>query len=99
MFNIGYILNVHDKPNIHVVYNLYRLLCIDAENGETNWASNVRDLLFNLGLNYLWLDQNNINVSYEFLKCRTKDQYFQNWHECASDCEKLGLYKSYKLCF
>ena len=40
-----------NKPPI--VYDFYQLLLEDANNGKKNWASSVRDLLFNLGLNYV----------------------------------------------
>jgi hypothetical protein len=40
-----------------VVYDVYKLLCNDINNGKTNWVSNVRDLLFSLGLNYVWMHQ------------------------------------------
>jgi hypothetical protein len=71
------------------------LIYIDA----MNWASNVSDLLFTLGLNYIWLDQANINISYEYIKLRISDQYYQNWISALHDCEKLFIYKSYKFDF
>lgn len=56
-------------------------------------------MLFELGLNYVWLNQNDINVSYEFIKRRILDQYYQTWYASISECEKLQLYMSYKLNF
>ena len=49
-----------------VVYDVYKLLCNDINNGKTNWVSNVRDLLFSLGLNYVWISQDSSSVSFDF---------------------------------
>ena len=35
----------------NVVYDVYQLLYEDVLNGKKNWVSNVRDLLFSLGMN------------------------------------------------
>ena len=88
---------LHDKPKF--VYDVYKLLCTDAALGKVNWAYKIRDLLYNLGLNYVWLEQENINVSFEYIKNRINDQYYQNWHASLTDCEKLSLYCSYKTDF
>jgi hypothetical protein len=39
------------KPPI--VYEIYKLLLIDVNNGKNKWVSNVKDLLCNLGFNDL----------------------------------------------
>ena len=88
---------IKDQPNI--VYDVYKVLCIDATNGKTNWASNVRDLLFSLGLNYIWINQDHINVSFDLIKSRINDQYYQSWYANINACEKLSIYKCFKLDF
>jgi hypothetical protein len=42
----------------------------------TNCVSNVRDLLFILGLNYVWISQDASSVSYDFAKQRIIDQFY-----------------------
>lgn len=88
---------INEKPSM--VYDIYKLLCADASNGKSNWASSVKKLLFSLGLGYIWLNQDTINVSFDFIKCRINDQYYQDWYASVSACEKLSLYSSYKLDF
>ena len=49
------------------VYDVYKLLYNDVNNGKTNWVSNVRDLLFRLGLNYVCISQDSSSVSFDFV--------------------------------
>ena len=71
---IKYWLNIlSKKPNI--VYHVYTLLYNDAINDKNNWVSSVRDLLYNLGLNYVWLSQDVSNISFDFIKQRIMDQF------------------------
>jgi hypothetical protein len=62
-----------------VVYDVYKLLYNDVNNSKTNWVSNVRDLLFSLGLNYVWISQDASSVSFDFVKQRIIDQFVQQW--------------------
>ena len=50
-----------------VVYDVYKLLYNDVNNGKTNWVSNVHDLLFSLGLNHVWISQDSSSVSFDFV--------------------------------
>lgn len=86
-----------NKPPI--VYDVYQLLLEDANNGKKNWASSVRDLLFNLGLNYVWTAQNYVNIQLDVIKTRIKDQYLQTLYASINDCEKLCIYKHLKTDF
>jgi hypothetical protein len=49
-----------------VVYDVYKLLYNDVNNGKTNWVSNVRNLLFSLGLNYVWISSWGIVITTKF---------------------------------
>jgi hypothetical protein len=44
-------------------------------NGKTNCVSNVRDLSFILGLNYVWISRDASSVSFYFVKQRIIDQF------------------------
>ena len=55
------------KPPI--VYEIYKLLLIDANNGKQNWMSNAKDLL----CNDLLISQDPGNFSLEVVKLRIKD--------------------------
>ena len=77
------------------------MLLDDANNGKTNWASNVRDLLFDSGLNYIWYQQSEIHTIgfFDVIKNRIKDQYIQSWLSNVEKSEKLSIYKDIKLEF
>ena len=95
---LKYWLNIlSKKPNI--VFNVYTLLYQDAINGKSNWVSSVRDLLCNLGLNYVWMSQDVSNISFDFIKQRIIDQFLQQWSASLYDCEKLSVYRSIKVDF
>jgi hypothetical protein len=82
-----------------MVYEIYKLLLIDANNVWKNWVSNVKDLLCNLGFNDLWIWQDPGNFSLEVIKLRIKDQYLQLWFSRLEECNKLDIYKKIKLEF
>jgi hypothetical protein len=78
------------KPPI--VFEIYKLLLTDANNGK-QWASNVKDLLCNLGFNDLWISQDPGNFSLEVIKLRIKDQYLQLWFSRLEECNKHDIFK------
>ena len=82
-----------------VVYDVYKLLSNDVNNGKTNWISNVRDLLFSLCLNYVWISQDASSVSFDFVKQRIIDQFVQQWSISVYGCEKLCIYRNIKVEF
>jgi hypothetical protein len=83
------------KPPI--VYEIYKLLLTDANKGKNKWASNVKDLLCNLGFNDLWISQDPGNFSLEVIKLRIKDQYLQLWFSVLEECNKLDIYMRIRL--
>ena len=47
----------------------------------------------------IWIDQNNMDISFDVIKTRIKDQYLQKWSADIYDCEKLSVYRSIKFDF
>jgi hypothetical protein len=82
-----------------VVYDVYTLLYNDVIYDKTNWVSNVRNLLFSPGLNYVWISQDAASVSFDFVKQRIIDQFVQQWSTSVWDCEKLYIYRNIKVEF
>ena len=82
------------KP--YIVYDVYKLLVTDSNNGKDNWATNIRNLLFQLGFNYLWFTQDNINITFDILNERLLDQFYQSWRSSVQESEKLCVYKLIK---
>ena len=67
------------KPDHRYVKQIYNVLLYDAENMKTNWVSNVKHVLYSLGMGDAWLAQGvgNIKVFKSFCKQRLYDNYFQ----------------------
>jgi len=82
-----------------IVDEIYKLLLIDANNGKINWVSNVKDVLCNLGFTDLWISQDPDNFSLEVVKLRIKDHFLQSWFSGLEECNKLDIFKSFKLEF
>ena len=66
-----------------------------------NWLVKVRDLLYSLGLNYYWDQQDNINVDsflsdYNVIKSRIRDQYIQSFFTDKNLNNRLEKYKVFK---
>jgi hypothetical protein len=57
------------------------------------------DLLFSLGLNYVWISQDASSVSFDFVKQRIIDQFVQQWSISVYDCEKLCIYRNIRYNF
>ena len=56
----------------------------------------IRNLLFQLGFNYLWYEQDNLNINFDVLNTRLLYQFYQSWHNTIENCEKLSIYKLIK---
>ena len=54
---------------------------LERRPNATSWASLVKDLLFSLGFNEVWLQQGvgNYNIFISLLKQRLIDNFIQNW--------------------
>ena len=71
----------------------------DENNGKINWVSKVRDMLCNLGFNEVWINQDPCTVSFKNIKIRINDKFLQSWNEGLHECNKLCIYRQYKLSF
>ena len=61
-----------------------------------NWAALVRDMLFNLGFGYAWMQQGVTNRTYfiSLFKQRLRDQYIQQWFTSVSTRSSCSIYKN-----
>ena len=67
-------------------------------NNNVNWASKVKNLLYSLGLNYIWDQQDYIHETQllyytNICKARLRDQYVQHFFTNISNNIRLGIYK------
>lgn len=83
-----------------IIKKTYTMLKADAENNisynGSNWASQIKSLLEELGLSYLWLQQNEINIPFNLIKQRIIDLYQQSWYANINNSNRLCMYSRYK---
>ena len=78
---VKYWLKIGHRELSPLVQKIYKIMLhtITADNTIVNWAALVRDMLFNLGFGYAWIQQSVTNRTYfiSLLKQRLRDQYIQ----------------------
>ena len=62
------------------------------------WLNQVKCILDELGLSYLWFNQNCTLSHLALIKNRNFDQYRQTWISAVNNCSKLDMYSNFKNC-
>ena len=79
---------------------VYNMLKTDAGNNISyngaNWASQIKTLLDELGLTYIWLQQDDITIPLSLIKQRILDSYKQSWYANINNSIRLQTYARYK---
>ena len=79
---------------------IYTMLKKDADDNNSyngaNWVSNVKSILGNLGLSYMWVQQNEMNIPLDIIKQRIFDNYYQSWYAAINTSNRLMMYSIYK---
>ena len=96
---IKYWLKILTLPNDSIVKSCYMMLQNYCNNGRTNWASEVKKLLYHYGFDYAWENQETFenNVFLVEIKTRVFDSDKQVWSARMSSMPKLrtlGLFKT-----
>ena len=78
--------------------NCYKMLTSLDESGRSNWASNVRNLLFMHGFGYVWFSQDigDISMFIAQFKLRLIDCCSQKWHSDITGSTQCDTYKEFK---
>jgi hypothetical protein len=83
--------------NVKLIKQTYNLMLEDIErnNEITNWATSVRTILENLGLNYAWIFQEigNENIFIAEIKRRLEDNFIQTWMSEVEASPRADTYK------
>ena len=76
---VKYWLKILHSPDTRNIVKIYKVLCQDVEKGKTNWAFNVKTLLYQLGFGQVWLFQTvgSLNAFLSEFKQRLFDGYIQ----------------------
>ena len=63
-------------------------------NGS-NWAFQIKSLLNELGLSYIWLQQNKFTIPVDLIKQRIFDNYYQSWYSNINNSSRLSHVSMY----
>ena len=76
---------------------MYQILREDADSRNSyNWAFRIKSLIDRLGLSYVWLQQNEIEIPLSLIQQRLFDFYFQSWYSDINNSNRLLTYTRFK---
>jgi hypothetical protein len=88
------------KSNNMLTKSIYEILKRDADNnityGGMNWAFQIKNILEESGLGYLWQNQNLYETDFLFIKQRIIDIFKQTWYSNINNSRRLATYSVYK---
>ena len=97
---ISYWIKLLSLEDISIPKKIYTLLKNDAENNisynGSNWAFQIKSLLDELGLTYIWLQQTEMRIPFSLIKQRIIDSFTQSWYGTINNSNRLLLYSRYK---
>lgn len=101
---IKYWIKVTQSSNVKYISIAYDLLLSDLERypNKTNWASQVRDLLCDLGFSEAWLNQPvaDSKLFIALVKQRLNDTFIQNWNSRINESSRALFYRNFNMfCF
>ena len=75
----------------------------NLENGshcdKTNWAYQIRNILQECGLFYIWQNQSNMPFNLSTIKQRILDIFYQSWYSSINNSSRLETYSLIKHTF
>ena len=75
---------------------MYILFKEDNTYAHSNWAYQIKTLLQSHGLNYIWLNQTEIEIPFQTIKQRIIDTYKQSWYTAINNSPRLISYSLFK---
>ena len=78
------------------ITKVYKMMKHEAEENQcVNWCAMLRNLLGNLGFNYVWISQTlgNKKLFLAVVKQRLCDQFVQNWEGRLNDSSRATFYR------
>ena len=81
----------------------YKMLKTDVDNNissnGSNWASNIKRILDESGLSYIWNSQYTTQINLQPIKQRILDMYHQQWYTQINNSPRLDTYCLFKHSF
>ena len=100
---IKYWLKLLKQKDTSLLFKTYLMLKTDVDNGNTynqnNWAFQVKCILDQVGLTYMWQNQFNMLINYNIIKQRIIDIYHQSWYAAINYSPRLKTYCLFKHSF
>ena len=69
---------------------------IGVSYGGSNWAYQIKSILDDIGLSYVWLQQAEIDVPLNLIKQRLFDSYYQSWYSNINNSNRQLSYAGFK---
>jgi hypothetical protein len=89
-----------NQDNNSLLKRAYLMIKDDANANRTyngqNWAYQIKNILDNHGLSYIWNNQSVSNIQLELIKSRILDNYKQTWYSTINNSSKLDAYSLFK---
>ena len=97
---IQYWIKILSLEEDSILFKIYNILKLDAENGDTyngnNLAYNIKTILNQIGMSNIWENQLNITIDYHKIKQRILDIYHQTWYSSINNSPRLRFYILFK---
>ena len=94
---INYWFKILKSEQIKYIKYAYQLMMTDIENktDSVNWASELRDMLYNLGFYGVWVNQGvgNKDLFLAEFKQRLNDNFIQNWNSRLDELSRAIFYR------
>ena len=95
---ISYWLRLLGQQDARYSKRCYNMLKHLDDNGDNNWTSSVRMMLFNYGFAYVWIYQTvgDCNMFLKIFKQRCRDLHYQQWSSDIAGSKYLYTYSFFK---
>ena len=95
---ISFWIKLLSLPDENLVKSCYNLLYVQCERGKKNWASRIKQLLFQYGYGYAWLNQQieDKNIFIKLFKTTLIDCDTQLWKANLNEMSKLSVFRIFK---
>ena len=84
------------ENNDSLVKKTYNMLKADTDLGNSynglNWTSNIKHILDEIGMSYLWIEHNGLDIKFAPIKQRIIDTCTQDWHSAINNSGRLMTY-------
>ena len=97
---IRYWIKILKADDDFVPKKIYSMLKDDADNNRNyhglNWASQIKSILCDIGLNYFWIQQAEIEIHFNVIKTKILDIYRQTLYTEINNSNRLSAYARLK---